>query len=138
MRRAIKGLTLAWIGGSTYVLLELIFRGYSHFSMFLLGGVMFLLIGGMNNWLPWSMSLVRQCFLGMLAITAAEFVSGCVLNLWLGLAIWDYSNMPYNLLGQICLPFMGVWFLLSGVAIILDDWLRYWMFGEERPKYKII
>lgn len=138
MRRVIKGLILTWIGGSTYVLLELIFRGYSHFSMFLLGGVMFLLIGGMNNWLPWSMSLVWQCFLGMLANTAAEFISGCVLNLWLGLAIWDYSNMPYNLLGQVCLPFMGVWFLLSGVAIILDDWLRYWMFGEERPKYKII
>ena len=117
MGRAVKAFTLLVIGGSIYVLLELLFRGYSHFTMFLLGGVMFLLIGGINNWLPWSMGIVWQCLLGMLVITAAEFVAGCILNLWLGL---------------------GIWFFLSGVAVILDDWLRYWLFGEKRPTYTII
>lgn len=138
MGRAVKAFTLLVIGGSLYVLLELLFRGYSHFTMFLLGGIMFLLIGGINNWLPWSMGIVWQCLLGMLVITAAEFAAGCILNLWLGLGIWDYSNIPCNLLGQICLPFMGVWFFLSGLAVFLDDWLRYWLFGEERPTYTII
>ena len=53
----------------------------------------------------------------------------------LGLNIWDYSNMPLNLWGQICLPFSCLWFFLSAVAIILDDELRYNIFGEEKPHY---
>ena len=35
------------------------------------------------------------------------------------------------------LLFFNIWFYLSLVAIILDDYLRYWMMGEEKPKYKI-
>ena len=62
-------------------------------------------------------------------------MAGVVLNLELDLAIWDYSTMPFNIMGQICLPFSIAWYGLSGVAIVFDDFLRWWLFGEPFPHY---
>ena len=70
-------------------------------------------------------------------ITVLEFIFGVVLNIWLGLQIWDYSGMPLNIMGQICLPFTVAWYFLSAAAIILDDYIRYWLFGEEKPRYTL-
>lgn len=70
-------------------------------------------------------------------VTVAEFVAGLILNVWLGLGIWDYSDMPGNILGQICPQFSFAWLGLSLVAIVLDDWLRYWLFREDKPHYTI-
>ena len=67
--------------------------------------------------------------------STAELVAGLILNVWLGLGIWDYSTMPLNFMGQICLPFCLLWVLLSVVAVVLDDWLRHWLFAEEHPHY---
>ena len=66
-------------------------------------------------------------------ITALELAFGVVLNRILGLNIWDYSDLPLNFLGQICLPFTAAWFLLAAVAILLDDYLRHWLWHEEMP-----
>lgn len=135
--RWIKPLTLISVGGFLYVLIELIFRGHSHWTMFLVGGLCFWLIGLINEIIPWEMPLWRQCIIGAALITAVEFAAGCVINLCLGWDVWDYSNLPFNVLGQVCLPFMALWFFLSAVGIALDDYLRYWMFGEEKPHYKL-
>ena len=129
---------LALIGGLAYYCVELMWRGYSHWTMAVLGGLCLLAIGSINEYLPWEMPLVQQGVVGAVIVTAAEFVAGLVLNIWLGLHIWDYSDLPFNLLGQICLPFSGLWVLLSIIAVVADDWLRYWLFGEDRPHYKII
>ena len=67
----------------------------------------------------------------MIIIVTIEFFSGCILNIWLGLGVWNYSNMPYNILGQICLPFSIAWFFLSYIAIKLDDYLRKLLFNED-------
>lgn len=40
--------------------------------------------------------------------------------------------------GIICPQFSAAWVGLSMLAILLDDWLRYWLWGEERPKYKLL
>ena len=71
-------------------------------------------------------------------VTAAEFAAGCVLNLWLGLGVWDYTDMPFNLMGQICLPFSAAWIVVSAAAILLDDWLRWQLYGEDKPHYRWI
>ena len=133
--RALRPLVLIGIGGLLYVLVELAFRGRSHWTMFLVGGLCFWLIGLINEVLPWEMPLWKQCIIGAVIVTAMEFLAGCVINLWLGWDVWDYSNMPFNVLGQICLPFLLLWILLSAVAIVLDDHLRYWIYGEEKPHY---
>ena len=135
--RLIQFLTLFIIGGSVYVMIELAFRGRSHWTMFLLGGFCFYLIGLINEFYPWDMPLISQMFISSIIITTLEFIFGVILNIWLKLGIWDYSNMPYNLCGQICLLFSILWFLLSSVAIILDDFVRWKLFGEEKPRYHI-
>lgn len=56
---------------------------------------------------------------------------------WFGWNVWDYNNMPLNLLGQICLPFTVLWFFLSAVGIILDDYIRHLLWNEAIPKYKL-
>lgn len=85
--------------------------------------------------MPWHAPLWLQGFVCGMGITAAELLAGLVLNVWLGLGIWDYSGLPFNLAGQICLPFFGIWCLLSMPAIVILDWLRYAVEGGERPHY---
>jgi uncharacterized membrane protein len=83
------------------------------------------------------MSLIKQMFIGACIITILEFITGCIVNLYFKWNVWDYSHLPLNLLGQICLPFSIIWFFLSGIAILLDDYIRYELFDEEKPHYYI-
>ena len=136
--RAVRPLVMIGIGGLIYVLIEFAFRGRSHWTMFIVGGLCFWLIGLINEVIPWEMPLWKQCIIGAVIVTAVEFLSGCIINLWLGWNVWDYSNMPLNFLGQVCLPFSLLWVLLSAVAILLDDYLRYWIYSEEKPHYKLL
>ena len=137
LKAILKHAVLALCGGCVYFLIEMAWRGHSHWTMAVLGGVCFVLIGDINEFIPWNMPLILQGAIGSGIVTALELVAGIILNLWLGLGIWDYSNMPFNFLGQICLPFSLLWVALSVVAVILDDWLRYWLFGEDRPTYTL-
>ena len=68
---------------------------------------------------------------------AGEFVTGCIVNLWLGWAIWDYSDLPGNILGQVCPQFALLWIPLVLLAIVLDDVIRWQFYGEECPRYYI-
>ena len=133
-----KYFILGIIGGAVYVLLEMLWRGYSHWTMFLLGAVCFILIGLVNEVFEWDTPLILQMFCGCAIITALEFVTGCIVNLWLGWEVWDYSQYKFNVLGQISLRSSVGWYFLSLVGIFLDDWLRYKLFGEEKPHYKIL
>lgn len=133
--KALRLLVLIGIGGLLYVLIELVFRGRSHWTMFIVGGLCFWLIGLINEVIPWEMSFWKQCIIGAVIVTAVEFLAGCIINLGLGWNVWDYSNIPFNILGQICLPFSLIWILISAVAIVIDDHLRYWIYGEEKPHY---
>lgn len=132
-----KAVTLFLIGAAAYAGIEVLWRGHTHWTMAVLGGILFLLLGGINEVLPWKMPLALQCCIGAVMVTAAEFLAGLILNVWLGMNIWDYSDVPGNILGQICPQFIGAWLGLSLVAILLDDWLRHWFWGEARPHYRI-
>lgn len=138
LKRAIKHATLFATGGSIYYGVEVLWRGHSHWTMAVLGGLCFLLLGAINEVLSWDTPLWRQALYGAVIITALELAAGVILNLAMGLDIWDYSSMPCNFLGQICLPYFLLWIPLSILAILLDDWLRHWFFGEERPHYRLI
>lgn len=137
LKAIMKHAVLALCGGCVYFLIEMAWRGHSHWTMAVLGGICFVLIGDINEFIPWNMPLILQGAIGSGVVTILELVSGIILNLWMGLGIWDYSNMPINFLGQICLPFSILWVALSMVAVVLDDWLRYWLFGEDRPTYTL-
>lgn len=134
--KLIKNISLLLVGGLLYYFIEVLYRGHSHYSMFFVGGICFFLIGLLNEFYTWDMAFVSQMFLSSIIITIVEFISGCILNIWLGLNVWSYYHMPYNLLGQVCLLFSILWFFLSAIGILLDDWLRYFIWKEEKPHYK--
>lgn len=138
MKQILKHLVLFLTGGMIYILIELLWRGYTHWTMLVLGGICFCYAGIQNEFEAWDKPLIVQSIKAAVFITLAEFVTGCIVNLWLGWNVWNYSNMPLNLLGQICLPFCVLWVLLGAIAIIVDDYLRYWLFKEEKPHYKIV
>lgn len=127
---------LALIGGIIYGALELICRGYTHWTMVILGGICFVAVGLLNEVIPWEMPLVVQMLCGCIIITALEFCCGCIVNIWLEWGVWDYSDEWGNLLGQICPKYSVLWYFISLAAILLDDWLRYWLFFERKPHYK--
>jgi len=136
MQQYNKNLTLFITGGILYIFIELLWRGYTHPSMFILGGVCFILIGLINEFFTFKMELWKQQIIAAFLVTAAELTAGLILNIYLGLNIWDYSNLKFNFLGQISLEYCVLWFLLSLPAIMLDDYLRHWLFKEEKPYYK--
>ena len=125
------------IGAFLYLFIEILYRGHTHWTMGVVGGVCFVLIGLINEVFTWSTPLWLQSIIGATIVTVLEFISGVVLNIWLRLGIWDYSQMPFNLLGQICLPFSVIWIGLSVLAIVSDDYLRFYLFKEEKPHYKL-
>lgn len=109
-------LLLFILGALGYPMIELLWRGRTHWTMSLAGGVsMVVLLYISRTALPLPLMWVA----GALAITAIEFTIGCIVNRWLHWEVWDYSQLPFNLLGQISLPFTIVWFMLSipGVAL---------------------
>ena len=104
------------LGGLAYNLIELAWRGYTHWSMFFLGGTCFHLIGKIGGKL-WGKGLLAVGVACSFAVTAAEFASGCLLNLRLKLNVWDYSHMIGNLKGQVCLLYSALWGALSIVTV---------------------
>lgn len=65
------------------------------------------------------------------------FLTGCAVNLWLGWNVRNYSRLPGNNWPDLPAVLPSV-LPVSLAGIVLDDWLRYWWWGEEKPKYKII
>ena len=107
------------------------------FTLFLCGGACFLCCGLLNENVKIKISFISQMVLSSVIITVLELITGFIVNIWLKMDIWDYSHLPYNFKGQICLLYSVFWFLISSVAIVLDDFLRYKLFNEEKPRYKI-
>lgn len=133
-----KYLALFFIGGTIYVSIEHIWRGWSHWTMFILGGICFIALGLINEVLDWNTPMVLQMAIGCAIITTLEFITGCVVNIGLGWDVWDYSQYPLNFLGQISVGSSVLWYFLSAVGIVLDDTIRWKAFGEGKPKYKWI
>lgn len=125
-------------GSVAYMLIEMAYRGRTHWTMGIVGGLSLLIIGFLNEGLiPVTWGIIPQGIISSVIITMMEFVTGCICNIGLGWAIWDYSEMPLNILGQICLPFSLIWIVLGIVAIFIDDLIRHAIFGEEWPHYDI-
>ena len=98
------------LGAVGYPLLECLWRGYSHWSMAIAGGICAVLLGCIGKL---SLTIVEKALLGCIAITAVEFLVGCIVNLRFKMNVWDYTALPFNLMGQICLRFCVIWFGLS-------------------------
>ena len=138
MKRWQKALILSLMGGDLYCMVELIWRGHTHWSMFLLAAVLSLPLDLANEHMAWERPLWLQALMGGGVITLAELGAGLILNVWLKLDIWDYSHLPFNLMGQICPQFAALWWGLCMMFIPIFDWLRWAVEGREQPHYTMI
>lgn len=99
------------VGAVSYGLIEVVVRGYTHWTMLLTGGAVLMLLNLINQ--TENLNTLCKCLFGMTVITSLEFAVGMAVNVGLGWGVWDYSEKPLNLFGQICLQFCVCWFFLS-------------------------
>lgn len=133
----LKYIFLFIIGGFTYYMIEILWRGYSHWTMFILGGICFLFAGIQNEYIEWEYPLWRQVLNVDVFVIISEFITGCIVNLYFHWNVWDYSNLPFNILGQSCPQFALLFMPICLFAIVLDDYVRYFIFHEDKPHYKL-
>lgn len=98
-------------GAAGYSFLEIFWRGYTHWTMSISGGLCFVMLYFMNLSIT-SFNVLEKCLLGSALITFVEFVVGIAVNVILKWNVWDYSEIPFNFMGQICLPYSVLWFFL--------------------------
>ena len=140
--RVLSMLLWTW-GGTVYFLLEVAYKtatGHQEsisWTMLVLAIILCIPVERAGYQLPWDCPLWLQAMACAALVTITEFFAGCVLNLWIGLDIWDYSSLPLNLMGQICLPFSLVWLVLCFLFIVVFDWMRYAVIGGDKPTYSI-
>ena len=125
------------LGGVLYGGLELLWRGYTHWTMLLLAALLCVPLDIANEYIPWELPLWMQAVIGGLTVTAAELAAGVILNLWLRLEVWDYSGLWGSLWGQVCPLYTVLWCILAGPVIVAYDWLDCWLCGGERPHYHL-
>ena len=116
-----RKLVLFYLGGMAYVGLELLWRGRSHGSMFMAGGLSFVLIGNLPR-----MGRTARALSGGAIITGVELLTGLLVNR--NYAVWDYRDQPGNVLGQICPLFSLIWVPFSLLA--------FWMYGKLDEKLR--
>lgn len=141
--RILSMLLWTW-GGAVYYMLEVIYKTATgnperiHWSMLVVAVILSMVIERCGSECPWEMTLPIQALICTVAITATELVAGLVLNVWLGLGVWDYSHLPANFLGQICLWFSALWYVLSLIFIPVFDVLKYLVKGGDKPHYSFL
>ena len=107
-----------YAGGAAYLILELLFRGRSHGSMFVAGGLCFLLIGHLGAVTP-RLRLPARAVVGAGIVTMVELAAGMLVNR--DFRVWDYRPQPLNFMGQICPLFTALWIPLSLAALVLHS-----------------
>ena len=118
--RHLKIPLLFLVGGIVYYFIEVLFRGHSHWSMGICGGICLVGIYLINEKFS-NLSYAVRALICSGFITAVEFAAGCIVNLWLGWNVWSYNNLPLNFMGQVSLLFSCIWFFLSfGVCWIIS------------------
>lgn len=140
---ALSMLLWTW-GGAVYFFLEVAYklaRGEPErisWTMLVLAIVLTIPVERCGDGLPWECPLWLQALACAALVTVVELIAGLVLNVWLKMNVWDYSEIPINLWGQICLPFSLAWVVLCLVFIPIFDWLRWVVEGEEKPRYFLV
>ncbi len=104
-------------------MIEILFRGFTHWTMTITGGAAFLMIH-ISNFKMKTKSIFLKCLTGCAIITAIEFFVGCIVNRKLHLNVWDYSEQKFNILGQICPIFSAAWFVLTLPALYLSKFIK--------------
>lgn len=136
---------LLWTwGGCVYFLIEVAYKTLTghperiSWTMLVLAIILSIPLERCGAEMPWKWPLWLQAIACAALVTGTELIAGIILNIWLGLDIWDYSPMKFNFMGQICVQFSAIWIILCFFFIPIFDFMRYIVLGGEKPAYKII
>lgn len=135
MEKLIRYTALFAVGGGIYSAVEILFRGYTHWTMTVAGGTCLALINLADIRLGRKSIFLKGLF-GAGIITAVEFLVGVVVNIFLRWNVWDYSSHPLNIMGQVCPLFTLFWYFLSFPALFLCRFLRSKVFPTLSNKRK--
>lgn len=133
MRKHIWKKAMVWFlcGVLFYPLIELLWRGHTHWSMALAGGACTVLLLFWNG-LFFSLPRLLRALVGGALICTVEFLLGVVLNVFLGWAVWDYSGLSFHIMGQVSLRYFLLWCGVSYLLTFLFD--RVWAVDDIREK----
>ena len=123
MKNAMSFLTYFIFGSTLYGLIEIAYRNRTHWSMLIVGGIAFYAIYAISYNFS-GKSLFVKCVISALFITMLELFTGIIVNIIFKMNVWDYHNIPFNILGQICPAFTFLWFLISIPANALIDCIK--------------
>jgi uncharacterized membrane protein len=111
------------IGGIGYGIIEILFRGHTHPTMIIAGGICFIIFSRIAEKFK-DKPLIYKAVLCSLGVTAVELAFGIVFNMIFKMNVWDYSKLPFNFLGQICLLFTFLWGALGFIFVPLAEMLN--------------
>ncbi len=114
------------MGYFLYAMIEILARGYTHWTMALTGGVVLSLLYVLFTSAPSGLPRPMLYLLGALVITGTELAVGVLVNLTLRWGVWDYREMPLNFHGQICLLYSVFWYFLCIPAYLLCRRIDQW------------
>ena len=139
-RWVLSMLLWSW-GGTVYYFLEVIWKLLREeperisWTMLVVAILLCIPVERCGAELPWSCPLWLQAAGCAALVTVVELAAGIVLNVWMGLGVWDYSHLPGNLWGQICPQFSALWWVMCLAFIPVFDWLRWTVEGGTQPYY---
>lgn len=131
MKKLAEYISVLCVGSASYSIIEVVWRGFTHWTMSIVGGVCMLLIYVIGSTYE-STTLWKKCIAGSLVITNAELIVGFLVNILLGWSVWSYSGMRFNFYGLVCPLYTLLWFFLCIPANIVCDLLRRGFRGEKR------
>ena len=141
MKKFIGKLGLFLSCGFIYCMIEILFRGWSHWSMFVLAGFLGVFcVDSINNTLSFDCDYIVQILISTILCTIGEGISGIILNIWLQLNVWDYSKMTFGtfFFGQCNVLFCFAWMLIISIIIFYCDAYNYYILKIEPCPYYII
>ena len=118
-----KNIVFFGSGGIGYGIIELLWRGRTHWTMIIAGGICFILFSHIAERYR-RKALFYKAALCAIGVTGVELIFGLVFNMMLDMNVWDYSNIPFNFLGQICLLYTLIWGVLGCAFIPLADYIN--------------
>ena len=118
MKRIIKYSILFTIGAITYATIELAWRGRTHWTMMIAGGICLVAFSVIEKRFSGAPLILKSAICAGF-VTLTELVFGLIFNVLLGWEVWNYGKMPYNILGQICPTYTLLWWGLAFISLPL-------------------
>ena len=127
------------LSGTIYVCMEMLFRGYSHWSMWVLAGICGVIIALVNNgiFLSSKTPFELQVAFCSACCVAGEYIAGLIVNQ--DFQVWDYREMIGTFAGgQLNVFFIMAWIIICIFGIPFLDWIEWKLLNGRKPVYEFL